>query len=121
MFRFWGQIYKHMRLVLTRRHRIRIYTYVMYMYTKPFTIIAFQMAYGFHFLSFRNDFQRRFPFIFIHLHNGMHLEALMCACVCHCMKRRKEKNESALCQSLAYTRNQKLMWVKWLETEKPHD
>lgn len=40
---------------------------------------------------------------------------------------RRKKNESALCLSLGgictlYTlRNQKLMWVKWLETEKPHN
>lgn len=63
--------YRHMLLVLIRRRR-RI----------PFAIIAFQMAYGFHFLSFRNDFQRRFPFISIHLHNSMHLETLMCVCEC---------------------------------------
>lgn len=86
-----GKYYRHMLLVLIRRHR-RI----------PFAIIAFQMAYGFHFLSFRNDFQRRFPFIFIHLHNSMHLETLMCAVdVCMCViEWEKEKNESALCQSL---------------------
>lgn len=96
------KFYRHMLLVLIRcrrrrcrrRHRRRI----------PFTIIAFQMAYGFHFLSFRNDFQQRFPFIFIHLHNSMHLETLMCVCecVCHCTKRKSKKREpeSALCQSL---------------------
>lgn len=59
--------------------------------TKPFTIIAFQMAYGFHFLSFRNDFRRRFPFIFIHLHNSMHLETLMCVSFNEKEKKKKMK------------------------------
>lgn len=108
-----GKYYRHMLLVLIRRHR-RI----------PFAIIAFQMAYGFHFLSFRNDFQRRFPFIFIHLHNSMHLETLMCVLwmyVCVSLNGRRKKMKALYVSRLAYTRNQKLMWVKWLETEKPHD
>lgn len=86
----------------------------------PFTIIAFEMACGFHLLSFRSDRQRRFPFISIHLHNSMHLETLTDVI---CMKGSNKKVKmKALCVSHWYsTRNQKLMWVKWLETEKPND
>lgn len=75
--------------------KIQTYAFVsslalIYIYMYTFTIITFQMAYGFHFLSFRNDFQRCFPFILIHLHNSMHLETLMCMSLYEEKKERKK-------------------------------